>query len=76
MKDTFRKEYKPLHEKNSALVVFIKEKAEELEALLLKVQSREMSLAMTNLEQCTMWATKAVVLTDENNGSKPIDEGV
>ncbi len=62
MSDTFRKVYKPLHEKNSILITAIKEKAEELEALLSHVRSREISLAMTNLEQCTMWATKAIVL--------------
>lgn len=72
MSDTFRKEYKPLHEKNSAFITDIKEKAEELEKMLRVVGSREMSLAITNLEQCTMWATKAIVLTDEIGGSIPI----
>lgn len=73
MSDTFRKQYKPLHEKNSALVVSIKEAFEAVESLLLKVKSREMSLALTNLEQASMWATKAVVLEDEKNGSNPIE---
>lgn len=65
MKDTFRKNYKPLTESNQNLILKIKEQAEVLESLLLNVSSREMSLAMTNLEQCTMWATKAIVLDDE-----------
>lgn len=63
-KDTFRKVYKPLSDGNSKLIILIKEKAEEMEALMGFVKSREMSLAMTNLEQCTMWATKAIVLDD------------
>lgn len=64
-KDTFRKEYRPLKKENSDLILLIKSKAEELEELFSHVKSREMSLALTNLEQCTMWATKAVVLDDE-----------
>lgn len=75
-KDTFRKVYKPLHEKNSALITAIKEKAEELEALFSNVKSREMSLALTNLEQCTMWSTKAIVLADEASGGNPVIQGV
>jgi hypothetical protein len=65
MTDTFRKVYKPLKDKNSELILAIKNKAEELEQFLIQVKSREMSLALTNLEQCTMWATKAIVLQDE-----------
>ncbi len=72
MSDTFRKQYKQLNEKNSALIVEIKEAFEAIEKLLLLVKSREMSLALTNLEQASMWATKAIVLTDELNGSAPI----
>jgi len=67
MTDTFRKVYKPLSDENQNLILRIKLHAEQLEELLLKVKNREMSLAMTNLEQCTMWATKAVVLDDEKN---------
>jgi len=73
MSDTFRKEYKPLHAQNTALVQSIKLAAEAIEKLLLKVKSREMSLAMTYLEQCTMWATKAIVLSDEKSGGQPIE---
>lgn len=53
--DTFRDE-------NTALIIAIKTKCEELEELMNKVNSREMSLAKTNLEQASMWATKAIVL--------------
>lgn len=63
--DTFRKQYRPLKEENSALILQCKEKAEELQALFNKVISREMSLALTNLEQALMWSTKAIVLSDE-----------
>lgn len=63
-KDTFRKVYKPLKEENSQLILSIKEKAEELEKLLQMIKNREMSLAITNLEQSIMWATKAIVLND------------
>jgi hypothetical protein len=65
MTDTFRKVYKPLTEESQKLIKDIKELAEAMEYLMFKVQSREMSLAMTNLEQCTMWSTKAIVLDDE-----------
>jgi len=66
-KDTFRKVYKPLKEENSAFILLIKTKCEELEVLLDKISSREMSLAKTNLEQVSMWATKAIALYDEKN---------
>jgi len=72
MSDTFRKVYKPLHEENSKLITEIKEAAEKLEALMGYVASREMSLAKTNLEQCTMWATKAIVLEDERRNGQPV----
>ncbi len=72
-KDTFRKRYHTLLEVNTALVTEAKEKAEELEQIMRNVESREMSLAITNLEQAMMWCTKAIVLNDqkqqeENNG--------
>lgn len=65
MKDTFRKEYKPVSPHAQELIKSIKETAEAMESLMRQVQNREMSIAMTNLEQCTMWATKAIVLRDE-----------
>lgn len=69
MSDTFRKVYRPLKEVNTALIQAAKEKAEELEQLMLNVKSREMSLALTNLEQAMMWCTKAIVLHDEKENS-------
>jgi hypothetical protein len=68
-KDTFRKVYRPLTEDAKILIEAIIDQAEEFLLLLEKVKSREMSLAQTNLEQCTMWATKAIVLDDEMNNS-------
>lgn len=65
MSDTFRKNYHTLMPMNTNLVMEIKDKAEELEALLRQVSSREMSVAITNLETAIMWATKAVVLHDQ-----------
>lgn len=69
MTDTFRKVYKPLSEDNQRHIKDIKELAEAMEYLMNNFKSREMSLAMTNLEQCTMWATKAIVLEDERNNA-------
>jgi hypothetical protein len=72
MSDKFRKIYKSLHEENSKLITEMKESAEKLDSLFDFVKSREMSLAVTNLEQAMMWATKAIVLEDEKNGSQPV----
>lgn len=72
MSDTFRKQYRPLHTDNAQLIIDIKEAFEVVEKLLLLIRSREMSLAMTNLEQASMWATKAVVLADEASGNNAI----
>lgn len=68
-KDTFRKVYRPLSDDAKKLVEDIKDTAKLLITLLEKVKSREMSLAVTNLEQSIMWATKAVVLHHESNNS-------
>ncbi len=65
MNDRFRKHYKPLKLENAELVMKIKDTAEVMEKLMSMIQTREMSLALTNLEQCIMWATKAIVLYDE-----------
>jgi hypothetical protein len=70
MTDTFRKEYRPLKEENQKLIRSIKEAAEVMEGLMRLVNSREMSLALTNLEQSTMWSTKAIVLADERKGDE------
>lgn len=67
MTDRFRKVYKELSQSNSDLIQCIKGCAEELESVMGRVSNREMSLAITNLEQAIMWATKAIVLDDERN---------
>ncbi len=72
MSDTFRKDYKQLNEKNADMIKHMKIAFEQVEMFMLPVKSREMSLALTNLEQACMWATKAIVLEDEKNGSNPI----
>jgi hypothetical protein len=72
MQDKFRKVYKKLHEENSKLITEMKEIAEKLDSNFDYVKSREMSLAVTNLEQAMMWATKAIVLEDEKNGGIPV----
>ena len=64
MTDTFRKQYKTLRQENTDLILSIKQKSEELESLMIRITSREMSIAMTNLETSIMWATKAIVLSD------------
>jgi hypothetical protein len=72
MADTFRKVYKELSAESANLIREIKSQAELLEALMIKIKSREMSLALTNLEQAMMWSTKAIVLHDEK---QPQDDG-
>lgn len=68
MKDTFRKSYKVLSQNNIDLVLQVKTLAEEIKDSMEHIKSREASLAMTNLEQAMMWATKAIVLDDEKHG--------
>lgn len=69
MTDTFRKMYKTLTPTNSDLILQIKTQAEEIEESLKLIKSREASLAMTNLEQAIMWATKAIVLDNEKDSN-------
>jgi hypothetical protein len=59
MNDTFRKSYNSLHLKHG-FELEVKKQAEILEGYFKKISSREMSLAMINLEQSIMWATKAI----------------
>lgn len=59
MSDTFRKTYNSLHLKHG-FELEIKKVAETLEGYFKQIPSREMSLALTNLEQSIMWATKAI----------------
>lgn len=57
----FRKAYRELSDEEKQLVLDIKTKAEELEALLSKCQpGRYLSLALTNLEQSVMWVVKHI----------------
>ena len=63
--DTFRIQRKELSPYNADLIIMIKEQAEHMENLMSQVKSREMSLALTNLEQSVMWASKAIALNDE-----------
>lgn len=65
--DRFNKNYKVLSHAPTVLIQHIKESAEGLETLMNNVSNREMSLALTNLEQAIMWATKAIVIHDERN---------
>jgi hypothetical protein len=65
MSDIFRKVYKPISEEKSQLILSIKEAAEIVYDLMSKINSREMSLAKTHLEQATMWSTKAIVIDGE-----------
>jgi ABC-type cobalamin/Fe3+-siderophores transport system ATPase subunit len=64
MKDTFRKNYHTLRDENTQLILNIKNQLEVVEQLMRNIQNREMSLAITNLEQAAMWSTKAIVLHD------------
>lgn len=65
MTDTFRKEYKELTEDDVQHMNDIKVKAQELLDLIGVVESngkapREIACAKTKLEECVMWAVKAV----------------
>lgn len=59
MTDTFRQIYRPLSAAESKRILDIKAKAAELHDLLGEA-SREFALARTKLEECVMWATKAI----------------
>jgi len=64
MSDRFRTEYRQLHPMEVALVKSIKTKAAEMEALFEQMTAgREKALALTNLEQAVMWATKGIGIT-------------
>lgn len=62
MSGPFRKVYRALTEAEQARIEAIKTTAEELLALIMHgdTVSREQSLAKTKLEECVMWATKAL----------------
>ena len=67
MSDTFIKDYWTLEDDQTKKIRDLKDKAQELHNMMLetKVNSREMSIAFTNLEQAMMWCTKAIVLTNK-----------
>lgn len=65
--NVFRKQYRPLSDAEKAYLEALKDKAQELYDLIETgnptqsvPQSREKSLAKTNLEQAVMWAVKDV----------------
>lgn len=57
----FRKNYRRLSAEEQALVDLIKDEAAALENSLLSApHSREVSLALTKLEEAVMWAVKGI----------------
>lgn len=59
--NVFRKEYRPLSDAEKAQMEAIKDKAQELYDLFEVVEdSREKSLAKTNLEESVMWIVKKI----------------
>ncbi|MEO0449082.1 MAG: hypothetical protein AAFZ74_02045 [Pseudomonadota bacterium] len=57
----FRKQHRQLTDDEKALIEEIKDGAQALEASLEKMEnSREKSLALTNLEQAIMWSTQGI----------------
>jgi len=65
MSDTFRSTYRQLTPYEAEHVAEIKLRAELLHQLLVTTDNkspgmREMALARTKLEECVMWATKAI----------------
>lgn len=65
MADTFKREHRQLKAAATHLIQKIKLIAEKLEDELIVIKSLEMSLAITNLEQCIMWETKAIAIDNE-----------
>lgn len=63
MNDRFNRKHMQLTDEEKAIIDNIKSEAERLEKLISNIQpSREVSLALTHLEDCVMWTTKAVVM--------------
>jgi len=63
--DRFRMVYEELQPAEIELITQIKSMASELCLKMQHIQNREMSLAMTSLEQGMMWAVKAVCIQSE-----------
>lgn len=66
MSDPFKKVYTVMPENIKATIHNMKICAEALKCFFDNINSREMSIAQTNLEQAVMWATKAWI----NEGDK------
>ncbi len=47
------------------LLMKIKKSVQKLDTYFKAVNNREMMIALTNLEQANMWATKAIIVEDE-----------
>lgn len=61
MSDRFRTKYRGLTPQENSKIEDIKAIAGDLERVINSIgESRETSLAMTNLEQTVMWAVKAI----------------
>ena len=58
MSDRFRRQYVELSSTNKIVIDVIKGSAGSLAQLLEGEQSRELSIALTKLEECVFWATK------------------
>lgn len=58
----FRKEYRELSEQEKNYVLQIKEKADELAAVILESRQETVSKpeSMVKLEECVMWAVKEI----------------
>lgn len=65
MTDFFSRRWRVLTTADMVVLRAINEKADELLDLFLKIHNREMSLAITNLEQAVTWANKAVFIDSE-----------
>ena len=66
MIDRFKKVYTVMSDDIKKVIYEMKTKFEEIEKYMLTISSREMSIALTKLEEASMWATKAWV----NHGDK------
>jgi len=61
MSDIFRKEYRAMSARESLTVIDVKEAASHLLAALNGcVPSRELSLAVTKLQECVFWAISGI----------------
>lgn len=64
--DPLCKNYFTLTDNSQSTVAAVKDKAKELYDMLKTLpQCREISLALTKLEECSMWATKGIVQTEK-----------